>query len=123
MESILKILIINNINKIKDSIFVNNELSTIPIPSPGFGTIYFAGSTIFLNNMTFKNNSNSRGAALYIDGFGLNKILQISLQNIVFESNTAYMHGGGFYFSSNFWDLHGSFVNISCKGNNAKTCY
>lgn len=87
---------------------------------PGLGTLSFFGKSLFLENITFSNNYNSRAGAIYVDGRSDVLDLNVTFNNLIFSKNFVLNNGGAMYFGSGILNLNGIFQNMTCDENKAE---
>lgn len=78
----------------------------------GFGgAVHFLGEVLYISNSFFSRNQGYIGGGLLIDGTDFQLFLNLTIENSIFDGNSAGTMGGGIYFTSSINDLNGLINN------------
>ena len=85
----------------------------------GLGTISFYGNSLFINITKFISNINSKGSGIYIDGSTNLYDANVTLENLIFDSNFAHDYGAGIILGNNIFNVQANFSKIICRNQQA----
>ena len=83
----------------------------------GYGTVNFLGNVFNMENVSFIQNFNTAGGAIFIGGSKDFYITYIYINNVNFLLNVAYTFGGAISFGSDIIQTQGVISNINCSMN------